>query len=352
MTSPARARAAPRIQWRRTLPLLLLLAIAVHAVLPQLASLESTAEELRRMRWWAVALALMAQAVSIWAYGYTMRSVARLTGEKIGGLAAARVALAAASVGVLSGGPVGFGAAAHRWLRDRGITAEGAMLCSVLPGMLNLTVLGALTAIGVTYLFVHHVLGHSQSVTLASIAIVAGCSLIAAAWMLSSAERTRKVIAALRHGWRRVRRLPRAEETDVEADRTIVDVYRLLRGGGWHRPLIGAVGKLGFDAATLFFFFAGTGVVMHPGALLAGYALPQLVGSVSFLPGGLGIVEGGMTGLFVAMHVPAPTAVLAVLVYRGLSFWAPMLLGLPLAFGLERSWRDGAHATSKPVARQ
>lgn len=330
---------------------MLLLAIAVHAILPQLATLESTADELRRMRWWAVALALMAQAISIWAYGYTIRSVARLTGEKIGGLVAARVALAAASVGVLSGGPVGFGAAAHRWLRDRGISAEGAVLCSVLPGLLNLTVLGALTTIGVTYLFVHHVLGHSQSVTLASIAIVVGCLLIAAAWVLSSVERTRVVIAALRHGWHRVRRRPRAEGADAEADRKIVDAYRLLRGGGWHRPSIGAVGKLGFDAATLFCLFLGTGDIMPPGALLAGYALPQLAGNVSFLPGGLGIVEGGMTGLFVAMHVPAPTAVLAVLAYRGLSFWAPMLVGLPLAFALERSSHDGAHATSKPAAR-
>ncbi|HSQ30290.1 MAG TPA: lysylphosphatidylglycerol synthase transmembrane domain-containing protein [Gemmatimonadaceae bacterium] len=331
---------------------MLLLAIAVHVVLPQLATLESTADELRRMRWWAVALALMAQAISIWAYGYTIRSVARLTGDTIGGFVAARVALAAASVGVLSGGPVGFGAAAHRWLRDRGITAEGAMLCSVLPGLLNLTVLGALTTVGVTYLFVHHVLGHSQTVTLASVAIVVGCFLVAAAWVLSNVERTRKVIAALRHGWRRVRRRPRAQGGDAEADRKIVDAYTLLRGGGWHRPLVGAVGKLGFDAATLFCLFVGIGDVLHPGALLAGYALPQLVGNVSFLPGGLGIVEGGMTGLFVAMQVPSPTAVLAVLAYRGLSFWAPMLLGLPLAFGLERSWHDGAHATSKPAARQ
>jgi glycosyltransferase 2 family protein len=352
VTSPVATRGVPHIRWRRTLPLLLLLAIAVHVVLPQLATLESTADELRRMRWWAVALALMAQAISIWAYGYTIRSVARLTGDTIGGFAAARVALAAASVGVISGGPVGFGAAAHRWLRDRGITAEGALLCSVLPGLLNLTVLGALTAIGVTYLFVHHVLGHSQTVTLASVAIVVGCFLVAAAWVLSSVERTRKVIVALRHGWRRVRGRPRARGTDAEADGKIVDAYTLLRGGGWHRPLIGAIGKLGFDAATLFCLFVGTGDTVHPGALVAGYALPQLVGNASFLPGGLGIVEGGMTGLFVAMQVPAPTAVLAVLAYRGLSFWAPMLLGLPLAFGLERSWHEGTHATSKPVARQ
>ena len=44
---------------------------------------------------------------------------------------------------------------------------------------------------------------------------------------------------------------------------------------------------------------------------------------MSFLPGGLGITEGGMVGLYVALGVPAAKAVLVVLACRGLSFWLP-----------------------------
>ena len=48
---------------------------------------------------------------------------------------------------------------------------------------------------------------------------------------------------------------------------------------------------------------------------------------MSFLPDGLGITEGGMVGLYVALGVPPATAVLVVVAYRGLSFWLPTLIG-------------------------
>ena len=326
-------------RWRTTLPLLVLLAIAVHAILPQLATLESTAAELRQMRWWAVGLAAMAEVLSLSAYGYTVHSVARLTRDRIGGFTAVRVALAATSVGLVSGGPLGFGAAAHRWLRDRGVSANGAVLCASVPGILNITALVALTVIGVTYLVAHHVLGHSQQVTLAILgAVVAGLGLLAT-WLLSSPERTTRLVMAVRHGLRRARGNKVTDAPGGDLRSRIGFIHESLRNGAWHRPLLGAIGKLAFDVATLFLLFVGTGDVIHPLALIAGYALPQLVGTISFVPGGLGIVEGGMTGLYVAIHVPAPTTVLVVLAYRGLSFWAPLLLGIPLAVGLERSRR-------------
>lgn len=57
-------KSAPRFRFRSTLLLLVLLALAVHTLLPQLATLEATTEVLRRMRWWALALAAGAQEAS------------------------------------------------------------------------------------------------------------------------------------------------------------------------------------------------------------------------------------------------------------------------------------------------
>ena len=338
------------VRWRTTLPLLVLLAIAVHAILPQLATLESTAAELRQMRWWAVGLAAMAQAVSLGAYGYTVQSVARLTRDQIGGIAAVRVALAATSIGLVSGGPLGFGAATHRWLRDRGFSADGAALCASVPGILNITALVAFTVIGVTYLVAHHVLGHSQRVTLAMLGVVVVGLVLLTTWLLTSPERTIRLVTAVRRGLQRVRRRVVTDAPGADLRSRIGFIHESLRNGAWLRPLLGAIGKLAFDVVTLFLLFVGTGDVIHPLALLAGYALPQLVGTISFVPGGLGIVEGGMTGLFVAIHVPAATAVLVVLAYRGLSFWAPLLLGIPFAVGLERSRRGALRAASQPRA--
>ncbi|MBK5186630.1 MAG: hypothetical protein JJD97_00205, partial [Gemmatimonadaceae bacterium] len=153
------------------LPLLVLLAIGVHLLLPQIATIGATAAVLQRMHLWAVALAFVAQAASYWANGYTIQSVARLTGDTLGAWRAIRLALAAGSVGLLAGGPVGYGAATFHWMRRRAMSHDGAVLCGWLPGIMNTAVLIAISIVGTMYLVFRHLLGGAQLVTLGILGI-------------------------------------------------------------------------------------------------------------------------------------------------------------------------------------
>jgi uncharacterized protein (TIRG00374 family) len=77
--------------------------------------------------------------------------------------------------------------------------------------------------------------------------------------------------------------------------------------------------------------------------LLAGCALPQLLGKVAFIiPGGVGVVESSMVMLH---HVGSTQlkATVVVLGYRLISFWIPSLAGFPLAAYLQSS-RNLTHA--------
>jgi len=67
------------------------------------------------------------------------------------------------------------------------------------------------------------------------------------------------------------------------------------------------------------------------------------LGNLLPLPGGLGGVEGGMIGAFAAFGVDFNLSVLAVLTYRGISFWLPTLPGAIAYFQLRRTvarWRE------------
>jgi uncharacterized protein (TIRG00374 family) len=46
------------------------------------------------------------------------------------------------------------------------------------------------------------------------------------------------------------------------------------------------------------------------------------------LPGGIGGVEGGMVGAFVAFGVSPELALVAVIAYRGFAFWLPIVPGV------------------------
>jgi hypothetical protein len=65
---------------------------------------------------------------------------------------------------------------------------------------------------------------------------------------------------------------------------------------------------------------------------------------VSFLPGGIGIVEATMAALYHSLGVPADVMVVVILTYRFLSLWLPLLLGFPASFFLQHTGSGTARA--------
>lgn len=61
--------------------------------------------------------------------------------------------------------------------------------------------------------------------------------------------------------------------------------------------------------------------------LMAGYAVGQLFVVVAPTPQGVGFVENIMPNVFISLGVPSAVATIAVLAYRGLTFWLPLLIG-------------------------
>ncbi|HEY9448365.1 MAG TPA: hypothetical protein VIQ74_06665 [Gemmatimonadaceae bacterium] len=81
---------------------------------------------------------------------------------------------------------------------------------------------------------------------------------------------------------------------------------------------------------TLFLIFVAARHTIRAGVLLAGYALPVLLGRISILPGGLGVLEATMITLYSGLGIPVTVAVLVVL-----SFRLPTFVGFPLAAYLQ-----------------
>jgi uncharacterized protein (TIRG00374 family) len=78
----------------------------------------------------------------------------------------------------------------------------------------------------------------------------------------------------------------------------------------------------------LFLVFLAFKVPFSPGTLIAGYSIAQLFTIVSPTPAGVGIVEGVMTLGLNSLNVPLGAAAVITLLYRGLTFWVPLILGL------------------------
>ncbi len=91
--------------------------------------------------------------------------------------------------------------------------------------------------------------------------------------------------------------------------------------------MLGALGYLGFDIATLGALFAATGHPIAVDALVLGYLIGYIANLLP-VPGGFGVLEGGLAGMLIAYGAPPTQAAAAVVVYHAIAFWIPSLGGL------------------------
>jgi uncharacterized membrane protein YbhN (UPF0104 family) len=99
----------------------------------------------------------------------------------------------------------------------------------------------------------------------------------------------------------------------------------VLRRGDW-RVIAGSTGYWAFDNATLWAGLHAFGSSPPITLVLMGYLLGQLGGLLP-IPGGIGGIDGGLLGALVVYGVPAAAAAAAILAYRVILFWLPLLLG-------------------------
>jgi uncharacterized membrane protein YbhN (UPF0104 family) len=115
---------------------------------------------------------------------------------------------------------------------------------------------------------------------------------------------------------------------------------RVLRARDW-RVIAGSVGYWAFDNAVLWACLHAFGGSPPITLVLMAYLIGQLGGLLP-IPGGVGGIDGGLLGALVVYGLPAPPAAAAILAYRVILFWLPLVLGATAFVSLRRGLQDPA----------
>jgi uncharacterized membrane protein YbhN (UPF0104 family) len=100
--------------------------------------------------------------------------------------------------------------------------------------------------------------------------------------------------------------------------------------------IAGAVGYWAWDNAVLWATYHAVGAAVPVSIVLMGYLIGQLGGLLP-LPGGVGGIDGGLIGTLVVYGAPASATVAAVLAYRVILFWLPLVGGAAALVSLRRA---------------
>lgn len=153
-----------------------------------------------------------------------------------------------------------------------------------------------------------------------------------------------RVVQAARNRWRR----RAAPMTDLP-DRLLRERNRIrdVLGRRWKAATLLSSGRLFFDYGCLLATIRATGANSNPSLVLLAYAVAGLLALIPITPGGLGIVEAGLSGLLILAGVPAGDAVVATLAYRIISYWLPIFVGPFAYFAFRLRYGKPGHGSSE-----
>ncbi|MQA74235.1 MAG: flippase-like domain-containing protein [Solirubrobacterales bacterium] len=127
------------------------------------------------------------------------------------------------------------------------------------------------------------------------------------------------------------------------ARRAVIDgtgeALQILRSGNW-RVLAGSLGYWAFDNAVLWATFHAFGLSPPLTIILMGYLIGQLGGLLP-IPGGIGGIDAGLIGTLILYGTPAAGTAAAVLGYRLILFWLPLIVGGIAFAALRRDMPSG-----------
>jgi len=135
---------------------------------------------------------------------------------------------------------------------------------------------------------------------------------------------------------RRVARLARRVRPSIDPDKVAQTSGRLvsrarsaLTGRAFFESFGFASADLLFDLASLDLMFLAFRYQPGFGPLAVAYAAANIASAIPITPGGLGEIEVTLVAITVGFGAPSATAVLAVLGYRVVNYWLPLIPGAP-----------------------
>jgi hypothetical protein len=138
----------------------------------------------------------------------------------------------------------------------------------------------------------------------------------------------------------------------LPSDGRLVRAYERIRvvrlsPGAWAGALVLALANWLLDMACLMACVAAIGAPIDWRDVVVVYALTQLIAVLPLTPGGLGVVEAGLTALLVSYGTPAAAAIATVVLYRALTFWTLVPAGWAMWWQLERRKSRGELPANK-----
>jgi len=230
---------------------------------------------------------------------------------------------------------VGAGIINYYFLRLKGLTSGQTIITIVLRNVFTYMAMAILLVISIIYLPTHAELSRLQAYIVVSLTLFAIGLLFYMFYLYYHKDKfyikAHQFVGFLNWISEKIRK---KSFVSHQKTRKIVDeIYQGFQLLDQKRASIpyaifgGLLNWLG-DIICLGLVFLAFGYEIHIGVLIFGYLISQILAIASFIPGGLGVVEASLGLIIIGFGAPAEITWMSVLVFRLLSFWLPIPIGM------------------------
>lgn len=317
--------------------------------LPRLAGLGQTWDRLRSGDQWWLGVGVVLELCSFLGYVWLFRTVFVRGGTRIDWRSSYQITMAGvAATRLFAAGGAG-GIALTAWaLRRAGMEPRTVACRMVAFNVLLYTVYALTLVVGGLGLYLGLFNGGGSFAITVVPAVFGAVAFVIAYTTALVPEDVERRLARRSAGQGRVARLlARLAAAPASVASGVRNAVGLVRDG--ELGVLGAIAWWAFDIATLWACFHAFGHDPPPIVVIAVAYFVGMLGNLLPLPGGVGGVDGGMIGAFVAFDVDFGYAAVAVLAYRGLAFWLPTIPGIVAYVQLRRTvsaWRGDGRETA------
>ena len=328
------------------------LVAGVFGLLPRLGGLRHDAAGLRHARPAFVAAAIVVQAVSLACYAALYRRVLASLGARLRFRVAAEVTLSTFLISHVTP----FGSATGTLLNVSTLEAEGIAASTTgeaigLTSLVSTVALIALFGTGLVATAGRHV--SATYLRIAGVALVLVLLVLAIAFLVGAHPGIAERAARRAASWARHLRSSIDPEKAAQTSKRLVLLARsALTGRAFLESYGFAAADLLFDLLSLDLMFLAFRYQPGFGPLAVAYGAANIASAIPITPGGLGVIEVTLVAITVGFGAPRATAVIAVLGYRVVNYWLPLLPGAVAYLRLRLSVNAAGKAKpSTPPAR-
>lgn len=338
-------------RWKSILTILTLLALlaTVYALRHQL---RDTVDNLRNANPWPVLLIIPLAVLNHFSQAKLYQGLFHIFGDRFRTKPMMRLSLELNLVNNVfpSGGVSGFSYLSLRMKRE-GVSTGKATMVQIMRFSLLFISFQLLLGLGLILLALGNQANDFVLLVAASLATLLLVGTMIGIYIISSKARINAFFTWLTKVFNRLIQVvrPKHPETiNIERVRNVFsevhENYRLLRGNlpALKRPLYFALAANLTEITAIYSVFIAFGHFINPGAVIIAYAVANFAGLVSVLPGGVGIYEGLMTGVFATAGVSAALSLPVVVAYRVIS----MSVQLPVGYYF---YQKALHYTPPPT---